>query len=517
MNRDASHIPAATAGAYPQRSGNALRPLIDGEPAFRRICEAVEQARKSVWVTVAFIDQEFRMPNGRGSFFDLLDRAAARGVEVCALFWSEPEIERQIADAQHFAGNAKNIAFLTERNSGIQARWDRVADHCHHQKSWIIDAEQESEVAFVGGINLDLGSLVPPGHPADPDLAEGQGIHDAYLEIRGPAATDVCHNFVQRWNEASERNSALGCYPGVAAAFGESRDAPAAGPREGTRNLKHPRKLSPVAGDVRAQITRSVLPKLYRDTTPAPDAQSFAVWEGETSVLEQYLAAIDHATSSIYFENQLLLCPKIITQLRAALERGIEVVVLVPNRTMPEVVAAREHPRAKPLFDLLGSLGDFANFTFAALATNRIATNRIATSRTATNRTATNRTATNRTDGGGTGAGGGATALRYEDIYVHAKLAIVDDCWVTIGSANTMWRSFRGDTELNASFWSSELAKALRCELLREHLLQDSSELSDREAFALYRSIALANSERRRRGEEMLGQVFAIEPSRWAT
>lgn len=39
------HIPFATTGTYPVRSGNWLRPLIDGEPAFQRICEAVDAAQ----------------------------------------------------------------------------------------------------------------------------------------------------------------------------------------------------------------------------------------------------------------------------------------------------------------------------------------------------------------------------------------------------------------------------------------------------------------------------------------
>jgi cardiolipin synthase A/B len=52
-------------------------------------------------------------------------------------------------------------------------------------------------VAFVGGINLTARATGAPGH------AEGHR-HDAYVEVVGPAATDVHHNFVQRWNEASE-------------------------------------------------------------------------------------------------------------------------------------------------------------------------------------------------------------------------------------------------------------------------------------------------------------------------
>ena len=41
MKRDAEHIPFVELGSYPIRAGNEVTPLVDGEPAFRRICEAV--------------------------------------------------------------------------------------------------------------------------------------------------------------------------------------------------------------------------------------------------------------------------------------------------------------------------------------------------------------------------------------------------------------------------------------------------------------------------------------------
>jgi phosphatidylserine/phosphatidylglycerophosphate/cardiolipin synthase-like enzyme len=31
--------------------------------------------------------------------------------------------------------------------------------------------------------------------------------HDLYAEVAGPAATGLHHNFIQRWNEASERTA----------------------------------------------------------------------------------------------------------------------------------------------------------------------------------------------------------------------------------------------------------------------------------------------------------------------
>jgi cardiolipin synthase len=82
MSEPSSDIPFAVAGTYPVRTGNLVRPLVDGEPAFRRICEAVESARHSVWVTVTFIRAGFLMPDGRGSFFDALDGAVERGLDV---------------------------------------------------------------------------------------------------------------------------------------------------------------------------------------------------------------------------------------------------------------------------------------------------------------------------------------------------------------------------------------------------------------------------------------------------
>lgn len=59
-------IPFVQSASYPIRPGNLVRPLIDGELAFRRICETIEAAQKSVWATVTFMWADFEMPDGRG-------------------------------------------------------------------------------------------------------------------------------------------------------------------------------------------------------------------------------------------------------------------------------------------------------------------------------------------------------------------------------------------------------------------------------------------------------------------
>src|SRR6185369_11370434 len=85
--RAASHIPFARTGAYPLRAGNRVRPLVDGEPAFRRICAAIDAARARVWATVAFVEPDMRLPDEYGTLFDVLERAERRGLDVRVLFW----------------------------------------------------------------------------------------------------------------------------------------------------------------------------------------------------------------------------------------------------------------------------------------------------------------------------------------------------------------------------------------------------------------------------------------------
>jgi phosphatidylserine/phosphatidylglycerophosphate/cardiolipin synthase-like enzyme len=394
------------------RQGCTVRPLVDGEPAFRRICEAVESARKSVWLTVAFLEPDFEMPDGRGHLFDVLDRAAERGVDVRAIFWRSPETPEHA----HFPGSEAQRTLLRQRGARFAARWDALpGDMCHHQKSWLVDAGSEHEIAFVGGINLDKGSVSPPGH-GRPERRHR--VHDVYLELRGPAATDVHHNFVQRWNEASDHEREDGHWP-------EGSDA---------GHLAFPETLSPAAGDVPVQITRTVQQGRYGNGRPTPDGKPFTIREGEFSIYDQYIAAID----------------------------------------APAYHQARKVPATKPFFDLVAGLDGFPGFTLSAIATNE-----------------------------GPGA--------YGEVYVHAKIMLVDDAWATIGSTNVADRSFKEDTELNASIWHGDVTRGLRHELFEEHLGLDTRALDDREAFRHFHERARDNAWRRLAGEPLAGLAYRLD------
>ncbi|HWN70653.1 MAG TPA: phospholipase D-like domain-containing protein, partial [Haliangium sp.] len=226
------------------------------------------------------------------------------------------------------------------------------------------------------------------------------------------------------------------------------------------------------------QITRTVRAGCYTDGTATPGGAPFAIEKGEQSILEQYVAAIDAAKRTIYFEDQLIASPTILGRLYAAMDRGVDVVFLVPGKAHPEFAEARESGAHAAGFAFFDRLRERERFTLAGIASNH-------------------------------GPGG------YHDVYVHAKIMLVDDAWATIGSANVVERSFREDTELNASFWAPDTVRALRCALFDEHLGEDTRQLDDRAALRRFRDVALANRERRERGEPLTGLAFAIDPARY--
>ncbi|SUZ59045.1 uncharacterized protein METZ01_LOCUS11899 [marine metagenome] len=451
--------PPASA-TFPVRSGNLVEPLVDGAVAFDRIAAAVESATTSVWVCVAFLETDARFPGGRGTFLDLMDDAASRGVDVRVLFW-HPEGRLDGLVVVHpddtFGGTESSIGMLGSRSTRWQARWDAVGRQCQHQKAWLVDAGTDAEVAFVGGINIGKGSMAGPDHAEPNPGPEVVGddryadVHDVHCLVRGPVATDVHDNFVMRWNGASERGREHGSWPP-----GETDDLPAPATRTG--------ELGPTT----AQIQRSVLPGLY-EALPA----------GENSVREQYLSAIAAAGYYVYIEDQILLSRVVLVALRDALERGVLVVASVPGNPMPELAAARAHPGIAAGYDALAALGAYDGFCLSAPCA--------------------------RADRG------------YREVYVHAKTAVVDDLWATIGSTNLVFSSFQGDTEMNVSFWDADVARAFRVRQVDEQGGFSSVGMDGREAMVRIMEVARENSRRRTAGEDLDGFACAIDPAGWAT
>ncbi|MGH2442780.1 MAG: phospholipase D-like domain-containing protein, partial [Chloroflexota bacterium] len=70
------------------------------------------------------------------------------------------------------------------------------------------------------------------------------------------------------------------------------------------------------------------------------------------------------------------------------------------------------------------------------------------------------------------------TGHQYRSIYVHAKVAIVDDAWFIAGSANLNMRGIATDTEMDVQAPAPEVARRLRVQLWSEHLGMSEEEIS---------------------------------------
>lgn len=445
-------VPFVEYASYPVRTGNRLHPLVDSGPAFRRICEALTTARHSVWLTVTFVAPDYEMPDGHGTFLDVLDRAVSRGLDVRVIFW-RPSPESG-GYGQAFAGSPDDLALLHARGSRFLARWDRAPrGFCQHQKTWLIDAGEATETAFVGGINPTFKS-VEPGHAGDGHR------HDVYVEVTGPSATDVHHNFVQRWNEASERSATDGTWA-----------------HRGDASLPFPTRLSEPRGYSVVQIQRNVHAGRYHDRHAAPGGLPYDIGAGERSLSDQYVLAIRAARHSIYIENQALPVPSIAAELEQALKRGVSVVFLAPGEPESYVRLWRQGADHAAFFERIAALGQYQTFTLAGIA--------------------------------GPNPSGGRS-----QVYVHAKLMLVDDAWATIGSCNLHSNSLTGHSEMNVAVWDPEWVRALRCQLLLEHLDEDTSGIDDRSALQLYRRIARDNDARWRAGNmNWQGLAFNLDPA----
>jgi len=103
---------------------------------------------------------------------------------------------------------------------------------------------------------------------------------------------------------------------------------------------------------------------------------------------------------------------------------------------------------------------------------------------------------------------------RDDRLYVHAKVGIVDDRWLTVGSANLNAHSLLNDTEMNLVTDDARLARETRVRLWAEHLELDESEVARREPAELvdecWRPIAAEQLARRDAGQPPTHRLCAL-------
>jgi phosphatidylserine/phosphatidylglycerophosphate/cardiolipin synthase-like enzyme len=98
-------------------------------------------------------------------------------------------------------------------------------------------------------------------------------------------------------------------------------------------------------------------------------------------------------------------------------------------------------------------------------------------------------------------------------VYVHAKVGIVDDHWLTLGSANLNAHSFFNDSEVNLVTCDAELARDTRLRLWAAHLEREIHEIAGDPSTIvdeLWRPIAAEQRERTNRGESLTHRLVEL-------
>jgi phosphatidylserine/phosphatidylglycerophosphate/cardiolipin synthase-like enzyme len=217
--------------------------------------------------------------------------------------------------------------------------------------------------------------------------------------------------------------------------------------------LPDPKRTAPFDDGTTVQLVRTVPENIYRGL-PA----------GEFSILESYVRALESAQQYVYLESQFLWSPELIAILSEKLRNpprdDFRLVVLLPVH--PNNGTDDTRGQLGVLVDAAKRGGDETRFLACTLYQP--------------------------------GPGG-------DPVYVHAKVGIVDDRWLTVGSANLNEHSLFNDTEVNVVTCDEHLARDARLRLWAEHLELPLEQVDGdpvRAVDELWRPLAERNAEHRR-------------------
>ncbi len=448
-------------GDTPVHADSEVAYLVDAHSTFLTMCRHLLMARKYIYIAAWGITPQMELvrgtdqragPDGSPEQEALLAELREEGLQEAEIaFWCSHNLTVQ-AVLGYMVSKGVEVNVLLWACSELFSHYDpkgaheqltqvgvtcMLDDSAHgvlhhpieslHQKIAIVDGTH----AFVGGLDMlielsgDYDRWDTHSHHYFSPLRRNEELrtphnwHDAHAIIEGPAVADVERNFRQRWNDVVQRH------------------------RWVDQRLVREHPLPPsLESSSLVQVARTIPAHTYR----------FAPEDGIQGIAQLYANALSNAQHFVYLENQYFWThafygidrpvlgtdsPEMernIRELAAALQRGATVALVLPD-----------HPNVGRAFTDAG-LARLRQEAPDAAAQGRIQAFCLAASAEVEGEEV------------------------YRPVYVHAKVAIIDDLWSTVGSANLNNRGMRDDTELNVATLDAELACGLRMLLWAEHL-----------------------------------------------
>jgi phosphatidylserine/phosphatidylglycerophosphate/cardiolipin synthase-like enzyme len=439
-------------------TGNRIE-LHHGHDYYRALHRELNEAGSDA--TVLFTDwrgDPDELLDGPGTaVVDVLCRAAQRGVRIKGLIW------RSHPDRVRFSEEENRDLAAEVNEAGGEVLLDERVRRAgsHHQKLFVVlhHDEPSRDVAFVGGIDLCHGRNDDESHRGDPQpvamnarFGPTPAWHDLQAEIHGPAVAQIAETFRERWNDPAPLRMSLPI---------PIRRLHAPAPNEPLAALRAAND-EPRPGSQSVQVLR---------TYPCRRPRYPFAPQGERSIALAYLKAFRRARRLIYIEDQYLWAKDAALALGQALQDQPELRLVVVVPRYPDVDGRFSGPPNRiGQIDVISHLKGIAGPRFAVydLETERF------------------------------------------PIYVHAKVCIIDDVWMTIGSDNLNRRSWTHDSELSCAVLDARrddrmptdpaglgdgarvLARSTRLSLWSEHLAMSEPDVpvDPHEGFDLLRASA---------------------------
>ncbi len=188
--------------------GNRVKVLVHGATYFKRLYEELCTLDRDDWVhfTDWEGDPDERLAGPGTEVARVLAELAAKKVHVRGLLWRSHPTQAHFSEQE----NLKLVRQVNE--AGGELLLDERVQHggSHHQKLFVLrrSGGPDTDVAFVGGIDLAYGRRDDARHEGDPqpvdinpDYGERPPWHDIQLEVHGPAVGDLAYTFRERWED----------------------------------------------------------------------------------------------------------------------------------------------------------------------------------------------------------------------------------------------------------------------------------------------------------------------------
>ncbi len=327
----------------PLTVGNKVLLLQDGPTTYQHMFAAIRNAKDHINMETYIIEDD----EVGNRFADALIEKQAQGVQVNLIYDSVGAISTPRTFFQRLIDSGiKVLEFNPINPLTAKKGWD--VNQRDHRKLLIVDGQ----TAFLGGINIS--SVYSGGSFSRNSRKRPSGDlpwRDTHLQVEGPVVADFQKLFLATWEKQKGETLA-------------------------------PKNHFPKPANKGSEVVRAI--------GSSPD-------DPYSPIYATLISAISNAETAVYLTNAYFVPdPQLLSVLKAAVQRGVDVKIILPGKTDSGLVfhAGRAH---------------YAELLEA-----------------------------------------GVKIYERRDALLHSKTALIDGVWSTVGSTNLDWRSFLHNDEVNA-------------------------------------------------------------------